>query len=72
MRTARFHRQQSGQTLVIVALMILVLLGFTGIVTDVAWYEVSLMRIQRAADAADVTNGQFGGVSVFRQMTLMP
>src|ERR1700730_5802845 len=52
MRTARFRREQSGQTLVIVALMILVLLGFTGLVTDVAWYEVNLIRIQRAADAA--------------------
>lgn len=52
MRTARFRREQRGQTLVVVALMIVALLGFTGIVTDVAWYEVSLMRIQRAADAA--------------------
>src|ERR1700694_4695342 len=52
MRTANFRREQSGQTLVIVALMILVLLGFTGLVTDVAWYEVNLIRIQRAADAA--------------------
>ena len=50
MRTANFRREQSGQTLVIVALMILVLLGFTGLVTDVAWYEVNLIRIQRAAD----------------------
>jgi Flp pilus assembly protein TadG len=52
MRTDSFRREQSGQTLVIVALMITVLLGFTGLVTDVAWYEVNLMRIQRAADAA--------------------
>src|SRR5438105_14500089 len=52
MRTDSFRREQSGQTLVIVALMIVVLLGFTGLVTDIAWYEVNLMRIQRAADAA--------------------
>ncbi|TME59137.1 MAG: hypothetical protein E6I54_12665, partial [Chloroflexi bacterium] len=52
MRTAKFHREQRGQVLVIVAVMIVVLLGFTGLVTDVAWYEVNLMRIQRAADAA--------------------
>src|SRR5438874_3926830 len=52
MRTASFHREQRGQVLVIVAVMIVVLLGFTGLVTDVAWYEVNLMRIQRAADAA--------------------
>ncbi len=52
MRTDKFRREQKGQTLVIVALMITVLLGFTGLVTDVAWYEVNLIRIQRAADAA--------------------
>src|SRR5260370_40089041 len=47
-----FRREQHGQILVIVAIMIVALLGFTGLVTDVAWYEVNLMRIQRAADAA--------------------
>src|SRR5437588_4106466 len=52
MRTDSFRREQSGQTLVIVALMIVALLGFTGLVTDIAWYEVNLMRVQRAADAA--------------------
>src|SRR5947207_14272409 len=52
MRTGRFRRAQRGQVLVIVAVMIVALLGFTGLVTDVAWYEVNLMRIQRAADAA--------------------
>src|SRR5437773_8282941 len=52
MRTGRFRREQRGQVLVIVAVMIVALLGFTGLVTDVAWYEVNLMRIQRAADAA--------------------
>src|SRR2546425_12340408 len=52
MRTGKFRREQSGQTLVIVALMLIPLLGFTGLVSDVAWYEVNLMRIQRAADAA--------------------
>src|SRR5207237_1706732 len=51
-RTGRFRREQRGQTLVIVALSIVMLLGFTGLVTDVAWYEVNLMRIQRAADSA--------------------
>ena len=52
MRTARFRREERGQVLVIVALSLVMLLGFTGLVTDVAWYEVNLMRIQRAADAA--------------------
>ena len=48
----RFRHEQSGQTLVIVAVMIVALLGFTGLVIDLGWYEVNLMRIQRAADAA--------------------
>jgi hypothetical protein len=52
MRIGKFPREQRGQTLVIVALMLVPLLGFTGLVSDVAWYEVNLMRIQRAADAA--------------------
>jgi hypothetical protein len=52
MRIGKFRREQRGQTLVIVALMLVPLLGFTGLVSDVAWYEVNLMRIQRAADAA--------------------
>ena len=52
MRIGKFRRDQRGQTLVIVALMLIPLLGFTGLVSDVAWYEVNLMRIQRAADAA--------------------
>jgi putative Flp pilus-assembly TadE/G-like protein len=52
MRIGKFRREQRGQTLVIVALMLVPLLGFTGLVADVAWYEVNLMRIQRAADAA--------------------
>ena len=37
---------------VMLALMIMALLGFTGIVIDVGWYEVNLVRVQRAADAA--------------------
>jgi len=52
MRPGKFRREERGQTLVIVALTIVALLGFTGLVTDIAWYEVNLMRIQRAADAA--------------------
>jgi hypothetical protein len=52
MRPASFRREQSGQILVIVALMIVALIGFTGLVADVAWYEFNLVRIQRAADAA--------------------
>ncbi|HEV8536086.1 MAG TPA: pilus assembly protein TadG-related protein [Candidatus Limnocylindria bacterium] len=52
MRRDRFCRDERGQTLIVVALMLVVLLGFTGLVSDVAWYELNLMRVQRAADAA--------------------
>jgi hypothetical protein len=52
MRIGKFRHDQRGQTLVIIALMLIPLLGFTGLVSDVAWYEVNLMRMQRAADAA--------------------
>ncbi len=47
-----FHLTERGQTLVLVALMLVPLLGFTGLVTDLGWYELSLLRMQRAADAA--------------------
>ncbi len=53
MRRARgFHRGERGQSFVVLALMLMVLLGFTGIVIDVGWYELNLVKIQRAADAA--------------------
>src|SRR5712691_11236870 len=45
-------RDDRGQTLVIVALMLTLLFGFVGLVADVAWYELNLIRVQRAADAA--------------------
>ena len=35
-----------------VALLISSLMGFIGLVTDVAWYQLNLVRIQRTADAA--------------------
>ncbi len=47
-----FRRDDRGQTLVIVALMLGVLLGFSGLVADIGWYELNLIRMQRAADAA--------------------
>src|ERR1700716_1630582 len=52
MRLASFRREDGGQTFVLVALMLMSLIGFTGIVTDVAWFQVNLVRVQRAADAA--------------------
>lgn len=45
-------RDERGQTFVMLALMLMALLGFTGIVIDVGWYELNLVRVQRAADAA--------------------
>src|SRR5256712_13632007 len=41
-----------GQTLAIVALMLTALFGFMGLVADIGWYELNMVRIQRAADAA--------------------
>src|SRR2546425_1341750 len=41
-----------GQTLVIVALMLTALFGFLGLVADIGWYEVNMVRLQRASDAA--------------------
>jgi hypothetical protein len=45
-------REDGGQSFIIVAVMLTALLGFMGIVIDVGWYEVNLVRVQRAADAA--------------------
>src|SRR2546427_7517507 len=45
------RRDDRGQTMVIVALMLTALLGFLGLVADIAWFEVGLIRMQRAADA---------------------
>src|SRR2546426_1557080 len=41
-----------GQTLAIVALMLTALFGFMGLVADIGWYELNMIRVQRAADAA--------------------
>src|ERR671914_646174 len=48
----RLAREERGQTLVIAALIMTMLLGFAGIAVDLAWYGLNLMRMQRAADAA--------------------
>jgi hypothetical protein len=45
-------RDERGQSFVMVALMLTALLGFVGVVIDIGWYEVNLIRVQRAADAA--------------------
>src|SRR2546430_7467273 len=48
----RNSRSDDGQTLAIVALMLTALFGFMGLVADIGWYELNMVRIQRAADAA--------------------
>src|SRR5438093_12481667 len=48
----RLSRDDRGQTLVVVALLLTMLLGFVGLAVDVAWYELNMIRMQRAADAA--------------------
>jgi hypothetical protein len=40
-----------GQAIVMVALLLTSLLGFVGLVVDVAWFQLNLVRVQRAADA---------------------
>src|SRR5256886_1752047 len=48
----RADRDDRGQALVIVALTLTALFGFVGLVADIGWYELNMVRIQRAADAA--------------------
>jgi len=48
----RADRDERGQTLVIVALTLTALFGFVGLVADIGWYELNMVRLQRAADAA--------------------
>src|SRR5260221_2687812 len=40
-----------GQAIVLVALLLTSLMGFVGLVVDVAWFQLNLVRVQRAADA---------------------
>lgn len=42
---------ERGQAIVLVALLLSVLMGFVGLVVDVAWFQLNLVRVQRAADA---------------------
>lgn len=51
-RLVGLYRDERGQSFIMVALMLTALLGFVGIVIDIGWYEVNLIRVQRAADAA--------------------
>jgi hypothetical protein len=40
-----------AQALILVALLLTSLVGFMGMVVDVAWFQLNLVRVQRAADA---------------------
>src|SRR3982074_1333304 len=51
-RLVGMWRDERGQSFILVAIILTMLLGFVGIVIDVGWYEVNLVRVQRAADAA--------------------
>jgi Flp pilus assembly protein TadG len=44
--------EDRGQALVLVALLLTTLFGFVGLVVDVGWFQLNLVRVQRAADAA--------------------
>lgn len=52
MPRAELARGDRGQILVLTGVMLMVLVGFTGVAIDVAWYHLNTLRIQRAADAA--------------------
>ena len=43
--------RDEGQAIVLVALMLTTLFGFIGLVVDVGWFQLNLVRAQRAADA---------------------
>lgn len=52
MRRSEVVIGERGQAIILVALLTTSLMGFMGLVVDVAWYQLSLVRIQRTADAA--------------------
>ena len=48
----RVASDDRGQALVIAALLMTLLLGMVGIGVDIGWFQLNLIRMQRAADAA--------------------
>src|SRR3989441_6436124 len=48
----RLVSEERGQTLIIAGLLLTMLLGVVGLAIDIGWFELNLVRIQRAADAA--------------------
>lgn len=51
-RTDRAHRRQQGYSLIMTALLIVPMLGFSALGVDVAAWYTRAMEVQRAADAA--------------------
>src|SRR5437870_2811439 len=47
----RHAREDLGQTIVIAGLLLTMILGIVGLGVDIGWFELNLVRIQRAADA---------------------
>ena len=58
-------RADGGQLIVLVALMLVVLFGMVGLVVDFGWYQLNLVKVQRAADAAALAGSVYlpGNVS---------
>ncbi|MDQ2952601.1 MAG: pilus assembly protein TadG-related protein [Chloroflexota bacterium] len=54
-----YHRDERGQTIVITALMLVVLFGFFGLVADIGWLQIGIVRAQRAADAAALAGAPY-------------
>jgi Flp pilus assembly protein TadG len=48
----RRRLSEQGQAIVMVALLLTSLMGFIGLVVDVGWYQLNLVKVQRTADAA--------------------
>ena len=49
--TSFLRGADDAQAIVLVALLLTSLMGFVGLVVDVGWYQLNLVRVQRAADA---------------------
>ena len=50
---------EQGQAIVVVALLLTTLMGFVGLVVDVGWFQLNLVRVQRAADAGALAGAVF-------------
>src|SRR5919108_1667600 len=48
----RLVKEERGQTIVVAALLLTLLIALVGLGVDVSWYSLNLVRMQRAADAA--------------------